>query len=170
MDLLITHNDFVGEYNLSINELNQGDFNSFVSVRQVEFLRKIFGVTMYNEYKTGMETLPIESKWTDLNDGCDFTYSDYAYHFDGVKEALKAYVYSQWLQSRYVFNVSSGNVILKNENAENTDPAFLVQKANNKCIEICDQLRCFVYANTATYPNFLFSEPFGQRYFNTLGI
>lgn len=157
---LLAYTDFTGDCQLSISELRLTEFNAFLTVQQERFLRSILGTKLYASFITGWAETTPNSKWTDLINGCDYDYNDETYHFYGLKEALKYFSYSRWLNQQPSLNTPVGNVKIKNENSVNVFPNESIINANNICFNLVVEADLFITEKGETvYADYLFTNP-----------
>lgn len=170
MNNLITISDFVGDMQLSIQSDFAQDFDALITKIQAEFLRKVLGVTMYNQLVAAFDTEDtVAQKWTDLVNGADFTLDGELEHFEGLKKALTLYAYVKLQQMITVTHTPSGNVTMKTENAMPASPLFKVVHAQNDCMLLADFLQYYIYANATDFPDYVYGLPFTHLY-NSFGI
>jgi len=169
----LTISDFVDEIQLSNSSIASvnTEFTSFLGRVETEFLRKVLGYTLYSSFIAGLATTPtIPAIWTNLKNGCSFVASDgNTYYFDGLKEALKYYSYFKQQNRLYVTNIQSSNVEKKSDISTVTYPMQKVVSAQNRCIEILEDMVIFIALNEDSYPNLVYECPFPQMA-NILGI
>jgi hypothetical protein len=114
--------------------------------------------------------IPTDVKWSNIKDGCDFTYSDgYDYHLTGLKEALKYYSYVMYQKSILTTSTVQANVTKKSDIATVAEPTTKIVDAINRCIDILDELDIYITWKVDDYPNFQFVNTFTNRA-NHLGI
>lgn len=162
----LTISDFIDDVQLSGSTITavQNSFTSQLTKYQTNFLREVLGVKMYNELKAGLLADPIAAKWSNLKDGCDFTYTDgYDYHLQGLKEALKYYSYVMYQKSVLTTSTIQANVTKKSDIATIAEPILKVVDATNKCIENLEELEFYIRWKATDYPNFIFTNPFANR-------
>lgn len=168
----LTISDFIDDVQLTASTIAavNTSFDNCLTKYQNEFLRTILGVKMYNELIAGLAENPILEKWSNLKEGCDFTYTDNSeYHLQGLKEALKYYSYVKYQKATATTATIQSNVIKKSDIAIIAEPTLKVVDAINQCIEILEELEFYIKWKNTDYPNFIFSNPFSNRA-NLLGI
>ena len=157
MNNILTINDFTGDVQLSVSDFILQEFNKFIEAEQPKFLRKILGVTMYNELAAATLT---ETKWSNLLNGADFTYSDVLVHFNGVKNCFKYYVYALWVRNHAAMHSGGSFVMVKNENATDIVPLAQYVYAQNECLETWIEVDAFCYTESSTYTTYAGNAPF----------
>lgn len=169
MNALITYDDFIDDVMLDMPDANQVAFNTFLIKMQTEYLRKSLGVQLYNLLDSGYSEDPIPTIWTNLINGCDFTYSDIQYRFEGLKSGLIYYSYVKYLQNNMITQTITGTIKPLNENSENITPIGHINNAINYCVELNNDLEAFIKVNETDYPNYIYSNIY-SNYANILGI
>jgi len=134
--LLIDDTYFVNEISIPINQIES--LNNAISFYETVFLRKVFGVEMFNEFKAAIESGTPAQKWLDLKDGADYLGLDgKTYHFDGLlNETLKRSIIADYVYCQFVFNniISLGTNLETplSENSEKvTSNNYIFDKYNN---------------------------------------
>jgi hypothetical protein len=167
MAAMLSYLDFTDDIQLDIPTIRDAEFTDFCQKKESEFLRKILGVTMYDQFVSGLAVLPSpEQKWIDIRDGKKFEYHGKMFYFEGVKESLKYYTYIKYQQKQLTINVTSGNVAQKNSNSYDVSIVPRLVDANFKCLDQCEMLLQFIEANKTIYTDFQFGLPFENRFNN----
>ena len=159
--------DFVDDIQLSSSSIAAVNtaFDNTLGRFQVEFLRTVLGAKMYNDLLTGLVVTPTpDAKWTNIQNGCDFIYSDNeTYHLAGLKEALKQFSYARYQQVISTVATVQSNVIKKSEIAIVVEPTGKVVKAINTCIDMIEELKLYIDWKVDDYPDFIYASPFSNR-------
>ena len=131
--MFLTVEDFSIEPYLIPNlDKRLANFKDFIIMKEKEVLTKIFGPLFYNSFKTGLATDPVHEKWTRLRDGYFFEYDANPYGWVGIKEVLKPYVYSEWLDANTKLWSGVGMILPISENGESVSPADASWRAWNE--------------------------------------
>lgn len=148
---IITPIDFKGERVIGQveNATVRANVQWFIDKYEPDFLKKLLGLTLYQEFITGLTPVPVEPptipptyepidpKWLSLRDETD------------LKQMLIDYVY-YWYQRNNATNTGGvGEVKPKADNANSVSPAQKMVTAWN---EMAEMARLFDL-DTATYPN-----------------
>lgn len=165
---ILTSANFIDDCQLSISEITevQTAFTLFLTKMEAEFLRKVLGVKLYASFKTAWAANPTSGVWFDLINGANYN-EDEAY-FDGLKSALTYYSYIQYQYNKESIGVVNGNIKSKQDNATTTSISNKLINANNRCLDICDELNGFCASNEA-YSDLIHTAPFPNRW-NIFGI
>lgn len=158
----------------------------FIPEHEEEALRMVLGDQLYEEFIAGLYVDPaadplvaipandVAQKWKDLRDGATYVDAGKTYRYSGVKKLLTPYVYAKWLEETEETLTGVGTVVSNTENASNVGNAKKITKGYNKfrklagnCEENLKTLYGFLQANTASYPNWDFTEP---GFANTFGL
>lgn len=164
----LTISDFVDEIQLHVSSIRSTDFDSFLTRKQSDFLRKVLGVELSEDFISGLGEDPILEKWTKLKDGANFVYAGETYYFEGIKNSLKNYCYIKWQQQNSSTNVDSGNVINKQENSYLASVATRLRDSSYQCLSILEMMKYFIEVNEDDYPDWLYVQPIGL--INQFGI
>jgi hypothetical protein len=166
MNSLVSHIDFVGDCQLSIDSYKSNQFNDFIQARQAELLRSLLGIEEYNLMAAADIT---ETKYANLIDGCDYVVGSTYYHFTGVKEILKYFVYFHWLRSTFIPHTPAGHVQNLTENSTAMNPSMQMTYVNNRCLDLCSEFQDYMDQQSTDFPKWDYNAPFAKR-FNILGI
>jgi len=131
---MLTPTHFV-DYPYSIPNIEEtGDLQAFIDIHEEKALRAMLGTTLYNSFKVGLAVTPTPlAKWTDLRDGLDYSISGVEYHFKGLIETLRPYVYSKYLEENQRKVTNSGVLkrnVEKTETDDDANRALLVAAYN----------------------------------------
>lgn len=163
----LTISDFVDDIQISSSSIAAVNtaFDNTLGRLQIKFLRTVLGVKMYTDLIAGLAVTPTpDTKWTNIQNGCDFVYTDgETYHLDGLKEALKYYSYARYQEIMSSTNTIQSNVIKKSEIAIVVEPTGKVVKAINTCIDMIEELEIYINWKVDDYPDFIFTNPFSNR-------
>ena len=163
MDSLLTHSDFIFDTQISISSDEQQLFAEFIAKTQADFLRKVLGVELYNAVVAAPNT------FDGLLNGEDFTYSGSLFHFNGVTEILRYYVYVLWMQNNAAFTTGSGTTQPKHENSTEVSSGLLIVRAQNKCLQLCNSMLKSYIEDQNYYSIWHYTQPF-ENYYNVFGI
>lgn len=131
--MFLTVEDFSTEPYLITNlDKRLANFKDFIIRKEREVLTKIFGPFFYNTFRTGLTTEPVLDKWTRLRDGYVWEYETLPYAWVGIKEVLKPYIYSEWLDANTKVWSGVGMILPISENGELVSPAEASWKAWNE--------------------------------------
>jgi hypothetical protein len=111
----VTKDNFnVEPYVLTIRTDQVPDFDAFILKRQDEVLKKLFGIKLYNAFKTGLDAILPEQRWLDLRDGKEYTVYSYEYKWNGMADMLTPYIFQEWLSAKATSVVNIGGVAQAN--------------------------------------------------------
>jgi len=120
------------------NQEESRDLQNFIDLKEAEYLKKVLGLSFYNEFIAGLESSgTVEDIWIDLRDGS--TYQLYSqgqsYQWEGVKELLKPVIMSCWLEENYR-KWSNGGMIVNNgqNNSTSVNPIDEIVSNWNKFV------------------------------------
>lgn len=157
--------------------------NTFITRTEQEILRKLLGSVLYNEFITAIvididadplvmkDDADIEQKWLDLRDGADYiinedTDDEETFRYDGIKNFMIPYVFSEWLGANHDHLTAMGNSLASVENAQMISPAKRMVKAYSvfygyvgNCTKNENTLWGFLDVNDDIYLNWKFKDP-----------
>ena len=125
---------YTGEIDLSINSINETDFNAFVEIIEKRYLILLLGYDLYKSYVAGITAST--QKYIDLRDGKEYTTTDgegrtvYC-KWEGLADMLKYFVYYEWQRAKKTIHSSGGEKYPKDENSNNADPVIFNSKLVN---------------------------------------
>lgn len=146
---IITPNDFKGGEQAIAQLSNLGvqeNVQSFIDEYETEFLKKLLGVDLYNDFIAGLALEPIPEKWVQLRDETD------------LKMMIKCYVYYHYMESETTTTSGTGVIKAKNENSIPANNWDKLVKAWNR---MANATRLFDLS-TDTYPEF--TRVYWRRY------
>jgi len=136
--------------------------NESIQRIQDTILDKLLGVELKDLFDTEYVE-PIPEKWSDLIDGKVYDNTNYSekIRFDGIKEALKAFTYADFLNNDS-FNTDAGQVRLMGKSTttklNGIELKQLRDQAFNDGVQIYQKARDFMYENIDDYPNWKYSN------------
>ncbi len=130
----ITSADFKGFYKLALNEFKIEDLDGYTSMFIEENVRQILGDAVFSD----MANQDFQ-KWTDINNGVDFTDSNgVRRHLTALTELLIGFIYFEYVRDNFTTTVV-GKVKGKSENSERStslEVAGVARSRYNK--KVCD--------------------------------
>ena len=116
----------------NLNKLSAGTFDNYVDVKEEYMLRRLLGDSLYNSFIAGLgATPPIDPKWTNLRDGADYQVNGHTFHWNGVVDLLKPYIYSEWITDTFDTLTGIGMVVSSAENGQVKNPSRKISEAWN---------------------------------------
>jgi hypothetical protein len=156
---LIDKTYFVGELDIANtgNPNVESRLNKFIEKYEPEFLRILFGDTLYTNYAEGIDVVdpdPVPEIWVNLQD------------VEGLKNAIACYVYFHFMRDKFTQTVSLGEVRPKAENASVEDPSWKITRAWNEMVRWikANTLVEFLNTNIADYPGWVAPESYQYWY------
>lgn len=174
--MFVSIQDFIGtDFNIPNVEKIAVRFTKYMQDKEEEVLVKILGVLLYEDLKAGwIEPYPV--KWVRLRDGYTFLSGTTTYKFPGLKNAIAAYIYANWLIDTTVKYTGVGMIIPDVENGQTVSPARQIVDAWNQLARVVGRrnhigptLYGFTRWNSVDYPNIVYSD-FELERINSFGI
>lgn len=109
---------------------------SFIDKYEPKFLKELLGLTLYQEFITGLEEDPVDPKWISLRDETD------------LKAMIVDYVYVYYLRNATTSTTGTSEVKAKNNNST---PVNSIDKQVRAWNEMVNMARLFDLS-TETYP------------------
>lgn|SRR5699024_1502275 len=116
-----------------------------------DFLVKMFGFDMYEDFINGIEQSPIEEKWDQLLTG---RHEWMGFENDEKQSIIANYVYYFYTRDLYLQATGSGNVKPENENSRTMIPVYKQVRAWNEMVDWICVLHKFLRSNISDYPNY----------------
>lgn len=145
---------------IDVQEAVQG----FVDKYEPKVLRKLLGITMYNDLLNSVEAsrqnppVPLEQKWISLLNGVD--YDSDTRHWDGLEILIANYVYWYYMFDYNVHSVQVGVVKPKSENATPASPVHKMVRAWNEFVNLTCIMHDFIKENLEDYPDYLHKDQY----------
>jgi hypothetical protein len=132
MNNLISYTDFINDLIIPLNNEDEIiKLDSFICKYQNIYLKKGLGISLYNDFKKGLETDPIEEKWVNLINGSIYTTdTGVMYEFVGLKEMLCYFVYYEYKWNEISFTTSIGEKTINSSSTTTSNYGQII-----KCIE-----------------------------------
>lgn len=113
--------------------------DAYITRYEKEYLIKLLGLELYNEFVSGLEEDPVPQKWIDLkNEIVDETFK---------VSPIANYVYCKWQDQNYTKNVGIGQVKNKAENAIVVRPYDMQVKAWNEMVDMNLNIGEYLWVN-----------------------
>lgn len=170
---IITYTNFIGgKYHLPQAGNTEGRAVITGAIERYEpaLLKKALGYSLWKAFTTGMEGSGIDPLWEDLRDGTEYTYMDNTYEWQGIKDAIAAYVYYYYLRDNAMQNTLTGTTVAENENAKNVSPAQKMCFAWNDMVDRLNEMKQYLNVHEDLYTDWKGSN--SEVYFkiNPFGI
>ena len=162
---ILTQADFVsGKYQLHQITADDKDAEIKESIERVqnEILDKLLGVELKDLFDIEYVD-PIPTKWSELIDGVvyDNTNLNIKVRFVGIKEALKAFTYADYLKKETI-NTDAGQERLMpkstTKKVNRMELQTLRKQSFNDGVQIYQMARDYMYQNKDNYPNWKYSQ------------
>jgi hypothetical protein len=146
---------------LTDNAVNT-DLEWLIAEYEPKLLENLLGYPLYKLFVAGI--IANTQIYKDIRDGKEYTNSrgelvkwkGLSFGEAPLKKSLIAnYVYFYWLKKNNSSTTVSGEKTTKTENAEASSPRYKAARAWNDMVEMNKQLRDFLLANLATYPEYI---------------
>ena len=164
--MILTEEDFdLPPYNIPNLQKVKNTFESYRDEKEEEVLRFLLGDDLYEGFKAGItdadgkpkEEADIDQRWKNLRDGVSYSYMGNSYRYTGLKNLLKPYFYSQWVEDHWKPFSGIGVVTPKGENATVKYPLKNIMNAWNDF--------CFLAGTSIKqYRGYYFQNRFGYYY------
>jgi hypothetical protein len=154
------------------------DRSDFILRYEPEFLKKVFGYTLYKLIAAYGEAS--EQRIKDIVEGKEFEEDIYTYKWNGLKNTDKIspiayYVYYMYMEKHASHTTTQGEKVIKNENSESVSPINKMINAWQNMVQLVgnvndyriDSLYYFMSRNIDTYTEWQFE---GFENINLFGI
>lgn len=139
-------------------------FPLYINEQEEDRLTKILGKLFYDKLYAGLFDIagqPIAApaeRWKAIRDGGNYNYLGRVYKWQGLKKALKPYIYAMWLRDNYDSDTGVGVVVADAENSVQISPNRRICRGYNTFSShignLCNQkhnLYGFLYNSGVTY-------------------
>lgn len=158
--MFVDANDFnTPPYDLP-NLLGNSTFDDFVRDEEERILIKLFGRSLHQAFKTGIEVTPvedIEERWLHLRYGNTYKHLNRTYNWVGLKKMLIPYIYSRWLEYNVEHTTGVGVIVANTENSTLTSPVFKIVRAWNEFVDMVVGRYEYGYGDNSLY-GFLYNS------------
>jgi hypothetical protein len=158
---LINDTYFVGERNIpnTTNSSVLERLTFFITKYEEELLQAVLGYALYKAYKAGIAATTPDSKWTELQDGKEYTDSNNRLRkWNGFRDAdskrsmIANYVYFWWMRDKASISTSIGEVQEKPDNSASISSLTKQSRAWNEMVSWIEEMILFLDTNIETYP------------------
>jgi hypothetical protein len=170
--MLINRLYFTGELNIpnSSNAAVSERLDAFIKKYEPEFLRDIMGYSLHTAYAAGVLVTPVDARWTDLQDGKEFTVNTKLNKWTGLVDAVNYrspianYVYYWYMRDQATQSTAVGEVATKTENSNRVSPAIKMSSAWNEMVYQIWDMWYFLENNKTVYPEWTFDARRWDKY------
>lgn len=142
--MILVIEDFdTAPYNIPDTDDIENTLLVFIDEQERDFYRKIFGRPFSDSLQLAYDNSVLEvgavaltERWDNIINGAEYQYNDLTYTWDGLKAAVKPYVYSRWVKEEMTRLTSSGEVSGKSENAVKENPGRRIVNAWNESFRL----------------------------------
>lgn len=140
MDRLVSSSDMIGTLNLALHDDRKKTFNQIVDEKQEDYLIRLLGDYLYNQFETGLSQPVIEQKWLDLRDGADFEVESQGetlvLKWAGLNNMLKYFIYYEYQLWNQTQNTVVGDTKKQNLNSVYANVSRKLSDSYNKGREL----------------------------------
>lgn len=158
---LLAPSDFVGIWDLPVNDLSDAEIQKYLDRYEPIYLRKLLGATLYSEFLTDLggslttSATPSEARFTAIFNA--FNIDEAAktgeiHTSEGMKDMLKGFIYFEWVRDNNVTVNITGNNKSLYSNAERA----IVSEGHaidnyNTALDTYNQIHWYIDENTNDY-------------------
>lgn len=148
MSSLITKDYFRGNIQLQVHE--NEDLNELLNISIITYepkvLKLLLGYSLYKDFEAGRSVMPIDSKWSNLIDGAEFSFELNGHTINTKWEGLRNtttyesliayYIYYYHRRDNETFSSPLGEQKGKTENSDRASFLSKMINAQNKMVEL----------------------------------
>lgn len=145
----LTPEDFTGKYELHIG-YDEAKLEEYIDLYEPKYLRRLFGVAMYNEFMTDIDPATNEPQSPNFKELFEPFAEDLTFYnqieSDGIKTMLKGFIFFEFAKDLMTQQTSYGAVRQSTENGQiaNTIQSLLYVKYN-EAVRSFKAIREFIY-------------------------
>lgn len=118
MAYILSIQDFKGEIAISNNEFTKPNLQWYIDEFEKKYLKKILGIKLYNEFINDLiNGEPQKLKFKKLLEGDVYEACGSTHDYEGLKNAIKYFVWCEYVRDGNNFNTIGGMVRTENENS-----------------------------------------------------
>jgi len=167
-----SQSDFKGDVNITQSSEVTEDLNQVIIDVEIEILSKLLGDDLYLLLIADLDGnyAPQTQKYKDLVNGKEYKRAGYTVNYQGIKRMLRYFVYSEWLKTGRISNVSGGTVIETKDKSESLSRFEIRAEANrayNKGMTLYLKAYDFLYNNSVDYPTWEYKDIYAKGFIET---
>lgn len=139
------------------------NLNDFIDIYEDEYLNKMLGIKLKNQFLAGLEETTIEDKWTNLLEGYEFEIGGIIYKWNGFQSSKKVspianYVFCHFVEQNQNLYTGIGTVIPNAENGNVITPQYRLSAVWSEMAKMNIELVNFLYEfEGSDYPDWDFN-------------
>ena len=151
---LITIEDIAAVKPISLNTDVQKKLNTFIQEAQEFDLVKFLGDAFYMAIEADFAAQPSLETYSDLFNGCEYTYNGVQYRHRGLKTVLIYYAYAKYLANAQSNQTAFGNVVKTNTDSTPISDKTItrqVEQALSGAYKYQSDVNDYLNRNSSTY-------------------
>jgi hypothetical protein len=143
---IIKFTDFVGKYQISQNDENEDEVESFINKFYPVYVRRILGATLGNAFIANLDPsgVPTNPIYLELYNPFQVDDNNCVRESIGMKEIILGFVYYEIVRDSNSYNGLSGNKATLGENSEFVDMKNKLSTVYNDSLLSADQVQWYI--------------------------
>ena len=166
MGILIDTDDFVGKWNIAVDDYSEDRLNDYIDTFEKQYLVYLLGVELFDLFQADLVLqVPQTARFVSIFNEFFIDDGSCVFHSEGMKKMLLGMIYFQYVRDNDIKQTPSGTYKNTSELA-NSFPSFnsVVQRWNQS-IENYQTIQWYICDNPTIYPEYN-----GQLIQHTSGI
>lgn len=163
---LITINDFKGELSLALTKSDINQLNEVIDTITPEYMQKLLGIDVYEDFETDIVNDTPEAKWTNLWNGVKYTdnYTSASVKFEGCKKMMVHFIYYHLKKSNTFatlqgdYNNEVDNSTISNNDVTNRKIDKIFNKGYDIYVNAFNFMKSSLLDGRSDYDGIMFQE------------
>lgn len=154
MGLLITDEDFVGKWKLTLS--NNDDIDSYIEEYEEKYLIELLGKELFDLFKNDVDSgtmKPLTPIYESIYNPFSLKINGCVITSDGMKKMLLGLIYFQYVRDNAVKQTMNGAVNQQTEVSTRSDNTFLYGYQNT-AVKTYKAIQYYIINNSSDYPTF----------------
>jgi hypothetical protein len=153
--MILTTQDFVGKYNLAINQYTESVLENAIEQTQDNILKKLLGYELASLFEADLVNgVPVSQRFLDLFNEQQIDIPCYYLFSKGIKDMLLGFTYFDYVNEQSYRNTMSGAVKTNNDLSTPVIAWNKLTTIYNSSIETYQAIQYFINQNLTVYPEY----------------
>jgi hypothetical protein len=152
---IITIADFTGEFSVPSDKFTEpNEITPFIEESQFDLIYQVMGAELGALFIADLDSggVPQTTRFENLYNAFIEDSNSCLVKSEGIKEMVKAYLYSKLAQNNNISFNMAANVVKQGENSVTTNSAMWIAKKYNQAIATAKAIQWYICQNSADYP------------------
>ena len=152
---IVANTDFVGKYELNINQFNEDLIDAYILKYENYYLTQLLGASLSTLFIADLTAgVPSDADYLLIFNPLSYDFNNDTIISNGIKEMLIGFIYYNFIKDESQIQTSNGTVSPKGENSNKMMLNNITNSRFNDSVVTFEAIQKYIEDNRATYPTY----------------